>query len=422
MTHASASSIGIAPLTLHRPLRRWLAHELRSLEPAILRNAAAHQTDRYRKHFDTLTHTCLLLFHGLSGSESLRRSYAAFPACAPLATLCGWDEAAPPVSYPQVAASNASRPPEFLSGLLPPLMARVQQIAPHADLPPDLHVLDGTKIRLPQRLARWATSHTGVGTQVVYRPALDLPERVVVLADEKTKDYQGMDQAILDDPETLARLRGTTLAFDLGYHSHNRFGRLLEAEIHIVTRNHCQATVVPLADLPVQQPLTRIPTHRICVMKDQRVRLGNLNNRNTTKLLYLRMVTATVEPLPRAARMGAQTITYALLTDRFDLTAQEVVEFYLYRWQIELFFRWLKRVIKLVRPLGTASREVITLSVWLAVLIHLLTVLAAHALQLTRRSPILLFLLRTLLCSLDLPLPRSQSPPIQLPLFSPTRS
>jgi Transposase DDE domain len=423
MARASGSSIPTASPTLHRALRRWLTRELIRLRPAILTTAATHHTDRYRKHFDTLTHTCLLLFHGLSGSPSLRQSYAAFGACDSLATPCGWSTTRAPVSYPQLAASNTSRPPEFLAGLLPPLLTRVRQTVPRADLPSDLHILDGTRIRLPQQLTPWATCHMGVGVQVHYHPALDLPAHVVVLQDEKTKDVQGMDQTILDHPDRLAALAGQTLVFDRGYHSHDRMLTLLAAGIHLVTRLHPQARVKHLADLPCQQALGELPAHRVQVLGDQRILLGSPNNRRTKRLLVLRLITATVAPLPRAARLGATTVTYQILTDHFDRDAIQVVQLYLYRWQIELFFRWLKRVVKLVRPLGTGSRAVVTLSVWLAILIHLLGVLAAHAIGLARRSPSLLFLLRTILCSLDPALLVDDDPPlIQLALIPPDTS
>jgi hypothetical protein len=208
MARASTSSIEPAP-SLNRRLRRWLAQELRTLRPAIVESAAACQADRYRKHFDTLTHSCLLLFHGLSGSTSLRQSYAAFGECSALAALCGWRDTAT-VSYPQCAASNSSRPPEFLSGLVPALVQRVRQIHPRADLPCDLHILDGTRLVLPQSLAPWQTCHNGVGIQILYHPALDLPEQVVVLQDEKTSDYQGMDKTIWDDRTALPQLCGQT--------------------------------------------------------------------------------------------------------------------------------------------------------------------------------------------------------------------
>lgn len=180
-------------------------------------------------------------------------------------------------------------------------------------------------------------------------------------------------------------MRGQTLVTDLGYYSHARFRRLLVAGVHLVTRRHPQAKDDVEAQLPVQQPLPTLAPGRIAVMSDQRVTLGPHNNR----VGGLRLVTAQVEPLPRAARRGAQLVLHRVLTDRFDLTAPEVVQIYLWRWQIELFLRRLKRHVHLSRLLGY-SRNAVELSVWLDTVLHLLTILATLTLSLSRRSPALL--------------------------------
>jgi len=394
---------------LNRPLRRWLTGELSALLPALARSASACQADRYRKHFDAVGHGCLLLFHGLSGSPSLRQSYAAFAACSGLAEqsgllVPGTDDQLT-VSFSQLAASSSSRPAAFVSGLLPALVARARTLDPRADLPDDLHILDGTRVPLERRTVQWPTCHNGVGVQVRYVPALDLPEHVVILADERLNDYQGMDEVLLKDEKELAALAGMTLAVDLGYSSHERFRQMLDAGIHLVTRYHHQARLEVLATYPVQQPLTLTPGPRIRVQRDQRVLLGSPNNRRTTRLLTLRMVTADVDPVSRAKQRGAATVTYEILTDRWDLDADQVVQYYLWRWQIELFFRWIKRTLKMVRLLGWKSRNAVELSIWLAMVVHLLTLLAAHALGLPRRSPGLLARIRTLLPLLVLPFP-----------------
>jgi hypothetical protein len=98
------------------------------------------------------------------------------------------------------------------------------------------------------------------------------------------------------------------------------------------------------------------------------------------------LVTATVAPEPAAARRGATPVLYEVLTDRWDLAAPEVIQLYLWRWQIELFFRWLKRYVHLLHLLGY-SPNAVALTLALALVVHLLTVLAAHALGLPRRTP-----------------------------------
>jgi hypothetical protein len=56
---------------------------------------------------------------------------------------------------------------------------------------------------------------------------------------------------------------------------------------------------------------------------------------------------------------------HRLVTDRHDLAASEVVRLYRKRWQIELFFRWLKRELGAMRPLGRSPPE----AVWLTMLV-----------------------------------------------------
>lgn len=400
---------------IHRRLRRWVAGELPGLQAAIERQATDHKSDRYRKHFSTLGHLCLLLFHGLSGSASLRRSHAAFPHCAVLAAMSGLDvdpesdDAG--VSYSQFAASNTSRTAQVVADLLPALIARVQRLEPTGPIPRELRVFDGTFLRLSLDRASWVTpSQQRVGVQVLYTPALELPEHLLI-SKRHINDYVAMDQAILQDPERLAALAGQTLAFDLGYTSHDRFRQLRQADVHFVTRRHPQSRVEVQASLPVQQHLPHTPHGRITVLADQRITLGSPNNRRARPLPNWRLIKAAVAPRrpmrPRKRRSSKQRrrrqhstpLIYEILTDRWDLDAAEVVQFYLWRWTIETFFCWLKHSLHVIRLLGT-SQNAVDLSVWLAILVHLLCRLAAAVVGLASCTVALLERLRDALRAL----------------------
>lgn len=386
---------------LNRRLRRWLARELRRLRPVLLASAAACHADRYRKHFSSWAHALVLLFHGLTRGPSLTQSYAAFGACRELVTLSGLAGRADPadeqigVSFSQVAASNTSRPPDFLAGLVAVLAARIRagQGAAAPALPADVQILDGTFLRLSLKLAAWLPNQDahdipGVRVQFQYTPATDLPA-CLLLTDSHTNDCQAFDQILDAAPDQLAAWRGQTVVIDLGYYSHRRFARLLAADVHLVTRLKAHATVVVTAERPIQQPLPSVAPARIVVQADQQITLGSAENRAGAVLANLRLVTATVAPSTPATRRGAPPIVYRILTDRWDLQPAEVVQIYLWRWQIELFFRWLKRHVHLLPALGH-SRAALELTVWLSIIVHLLSVLAAHALGLPRRSPSLL--------------------------------
>lgn len=383
--------------------------------------AATCHAEHYRKHFHSFAHACLLLFHGFSGGQSLRQSYGAFGLCAGLVKLSELGTAQTDengslsVSFSQFADSNTTRPAEFLSLVVSSLITQVYQqgLGRSAGLPLDLRILDSTHLKLSVKLASWLPSQPGVRIQCQYAPALDLPEHVYI-THTRLNDCQGFDLAILDQPLRLANLRGKTLILDLGYYAHRRFQCLLDAGIHFVSRLRVQVSVQILEESPVQSSLFSCGEERIQVLRDQRVSLGSPNNRAGAVLHGVRLITAHVAPRRKAKRQGAQVITYQIVTDRWDLSAEEIVAIYLCRWQIELFFRWLKSHVHLPRLLGY-SQNAVQLTVWLALLVHLLTVLAAFALNLARRSPTLLTKIRWMLSALRVSDLRDPSAyPIQL--------
>lgn len=416
---------------LPRHLRRALVRLLDDLTPAVHASAAACQAERYRKHFDCRAQLALLLITSLSASPSLRRGYLASHTCPGLLDLVGVrDPASPPdaprlrVSFSQFAASNTSRPAAFLSGLLPTLIATVRKRAAHAPgLPPSsLHVVDSTFVHLSLRLADWLPprsdpKRSGIQVLVQYQPAHDLPEHLVY-SDTRTNDVQRLDAAILDDPVHLASLAGQTLVLDLGFYSHARFARLRAAGVSVISRLHPQAHLRVLAERPVQTAFAELESAMLTIVREAAVSLGSPNNRAGAVLRGMRLIEAVVQPHPRAAKRGAQPVTYRLVTDRWDLTALEVVQCYCWRWSIELFFRWLKRVLRALRWLGY-SPNAIELSVVLAIVVHLLCVLLAQAVGLGRHSVALVTLLPGTLAHLGAA-DRQPPPPEwqQLPLLS----
>jgi hypothetical protein len=411
---------------LARRLRRWLAAELRALRPVIEASAAACGAEHARKHFTSYQHLCLLLFHGLSSHPSLRQSHEQFAACPGLVAASGLKAADGSdrlgISYSQLAASNGTRPAALLAGVIAHLASRVRQAdagRPGDPLLGSLVIQDSTFLRLSLRLAGWLPTLrrpevSGVRVQLWLSPRLDLPE-VVDLTSVKLNDRQSWDRSVLGDPARLAALADQTLVVDLGYYRHTAFQQLFAAGVHLVTRRYPGTTVTVEADHPIQPPLPDLDGGRIVVLADQRVTLGSANHHAGAVLRGLRLVTADVTPRLRTGHRSPTPRRYEIVTDRWDLTAAEVVQVYLWRWQIELFLRWLKGQLHLPRLLGY-SENAVELSVGLAILVHLLTLLAARALGLARRSPLLLARLAAALHHLDPDRDTDPPPLAQLPL------
>ena len=62
---------------------------------------------------------------------------------------------------------------------------------------------------------------------------------------------------------------------------------------------------------------------------------------------------------------------YVFLTNHFDLSAKTVVDIYKARWQIELFFKWIKQHMKVKSFVGTSRNAVLT-QLWIAMSAYLL--------------------------------------------------
>ena len=62
---------------------------------------------------------------------------------------------------------------------------------------------------------------------------------------------------------------------------------------------------------------------------------------------------------------------YVFLTNHFDLSAKTVADIYKARWQIELFFRWIKQHPKVKSFVGTSRNAVLT-QLWIALCVYLL--------------------------------------------------
>ena len=65
------------------------------------------------------------------------------------------------------------------------------------------------------------------------------------------------------------------------------------------------------------------------------------------------------------------TATLLLLTNNFKLAATTIAQIYRSRWQIELFFKWIKQNLKIKSFPGT-SKNAVSTQIWVAMCYYLL--------------------------------------------------
>ncbi|MEN8237539.1 MAG: IS4 family transposase, partial [Pseudomonadota bacterium] len=74
--------------------------------------------------------------------------------------------------------------------------------------------------------------------------------------------------------------------------------------------------------------------------------------------------------------------TFVFLTNNFTLPAQTIADLYRCRWQVELFFKWIKQHLRIKSFLGT-SENVVKSQVWIAVSVYVIVAIIKKRLKIT---------------------------------------
>ena len=149
---------------------------------------------------------------------------------------------------------------------------------------------------------------------------------------------------------------GQTGVMDRGYQAHNLFDQWQKDDCHFVCRIRENTTKTILEELPVQEN-----SH---VFFDSKVLLGS-SHINQTK-----------EPL-RLVGYIIEGKEYWVATDRFDLSAEQIALIYKLRWDIESFFAWWKRHLK-VYHLFARSENGMMVQILSGLITYLLLAIYCH--------------------------------------------
>ena len=268
------------------------------------------------------------------------------------------------ISRSQLARSSTSRPLACAATLLAELQALVPATLRTSDGWGRVQLVDSTFLTRSAQLAPWSRHgehapglrvHTGL---TLGADGAWIPDHLhFTLAD--THDLRAFRA------RDWSAWQGWTIVMDRGYYAHQAFAELRAAGVAWLCPAQPQAHVVVTA--AACGPFPSAPTGEP-ILADDTITLGSPNNRSGTVLADVRRITS-------QTRTGE---VQQLITDRHDLSAGEVVALYHQRWQIELFFRWLKHQLGVLHPLGT-SRQAVELTLLLAAIAAVLLVLLTTA-------------------------------------------
>lgn len=89
-------------------------------------------------------------------------------------------------------------------------------------------------------------------------------------------------------------------------------------------------------------------------------------------------------PLRRISYVDAETKKrYVFLTNNFTLPALTIAQLYKCRWQVELFFKWIKQHLRIKSFYGT-SENAVKIQVWIAISVYVLVAIVKKELKIDR--------------------------------------
>ena len=109
-----------------------------------------------------------------------------------------------------------------------------------------------------------------------------------------------------------------------------------------------------------------------------------LRSDNTIRLRGPKTATLYPQPLRRISYYAADIDRrFVFLSNNFSLPALTIAQLYRCRWQVELFFRWIKQYLRIKAFYGTSINAVKT-QVWIAVCVYLMVAIAKNELKIDR--------------------------------------
>jgi len=253
------------------------------------------------------------------------------------------------LSRSNLSRINEDKPYTLYEALFGKLLSRCQRMTPGHDFRFDnpLYSLDASTIDLCLSAFPWADFRTTKGA-IKLHVGLNhdgyLPE-FAHITEGKTSD--------IEIGRTLEFPKGSIVAIDRGYNDYDWYNRLTKKGIFFVTRLKSNAKIRVLYRQPVLKGKG--------LTCDQIIEFTGARTAKKCPIQLRRIGY-------RDPETGKH---YVFLTNNFKLAAKTIADIYKARWQVELFFKWIKQNLKIKTFIGTSKNAVMT-QIWIALCVYLL--------------------------------------------------
>ena len=316
--------------------------------------------NKYVKHLTCWNQLLALMFGQLSNRESLRDVIVAIEAHQSKCFHLGLGRK--PIAKTTLATANQNRDYRIFEEFAFYMMtqAREKRATDIFKLGGKVYAFDSTTIPLCLSVFWWAKFRKkkgGVKAHVLY----DLEAQVPA--------FYHITTASVNDSKAMQEIPYETDAyyiFDRGYNNFGELYRIQRMESFFVVRakSNLQYRCVKWK--------RRLPKN---ILTDAEIELTVYKSRKDYPE-NLRLVRYYDEEQDRE---------FMFLTNAMDLTAQQIADLYKNRWQIELFFKWLKQHLKIKKFWGTTENAV-RIQISAAITAYCLVAIVQHDMQLKRST------------------------------------
>jgi hypothetical protein len=231
------------------------------------------------------------------------------------------------ISYSQISRRLNGMPTELLEQMFLDTIGKAKSKTPMAcSKRGPLRIIDSTCLKMPASLASWAyvsakATQIKIHMRLLVLPKGEMVPEQAIPSTGNVADSEVMDLLVQDD--------GTVYVMDRGYVKYKQFDVWLGNGVRFVNRIQDKHGVWRVEEECPIPPGTNI-------VRDAIIQLGSAFTQ-TQKTLRL------VEYRDDEGRL------YRLVTSCYEWSAQEIADIYHQRWLIELYFKWMKQHLRLVK-------------------------------------------------------------------------
>jgi len=244
---------------------------------------------------------------------------------------------------------------EYLIGLVRPLYADFP--VPNVNINNEVFALDSTTISLSINLFTWAEgkyTRGAVKVHTLLNLRGSIPEFVLV-TDGKYHDSNVLD-VIVPQPDAIYLMDKAYIDFAALHH-------MQMTEAYFVTR----------AKSPLKYKVT-----------EQNFNIDQTTGLRTDKTIVL-TVAKSKKLYPGKLRLveyydAEKDLHLVFLSNNFEVSALEIARLYKNRWQIEVFFKWIKQNL-IIKKLWGHSQNAVKIHIWMAICAYLIVAYMKHALK-----------------------------------------